>query len=180
MIDGHIHIENGAYTLDWIRQFVNRAAEMQIDEIRLLEHCYLFEEFVPMYGAVCAYSEYNKAWFQRRGGISDLEAYLELIRQVRKEELPVKVKFGLEICYFKEFEDLIVEQTKNKGFDFLLGSVHFIDGFAFDHKAELWNGIDVDKAYRRYFADSVSLAKSGIFDGLGHPDCIKLFGHKPS
>lgn len=180
MIDGHIHIENGAYTLDWIRQFVNRAAEMQIDEIRLLEHCYLFEEFVPMYGAVCAYSEYNNAWFRRRGGISNLEAYLELIRQVRKEELPVKVKFGLEICYFKEFEDLIVEQTKDKGFDFLLGSVHFIDGFAFDHKAELWNGIDVDKAYRRYFEDSVSLAKSGIFDGIGHPDCIKLFGHKPS
>ncbi len=40
MIDGHIHIERGAYTLDWINQFVSKAIEMEIDEIRLLEHCY--------------------------------------------------------------------------------------------------------------------------------------------
>ena len=33
MIDGHIHIERGAYTLDWINQFVSRAVEMGIDEI---------------------------------------------------------------------------------------------------------------------------------------------------
>lgn len=41
MIDGHIHIERGEYTLDWINQFVDRAVEMQIDEIWLLEHCAL-------------------------------------------------------------------------------------------------------------------------------------------
>ena len=64
MIDGHIHIERGAYTLDWINQFVSKAVEMEIDEIRLLEHCYRFEEFVPMYDSVCAYSEYVNAWFQ--------------------------------------------------------------------------------------------------------------------
>ena len=48
MIDGHIHIERGEYALDWINQFVNRAVEMQIDEIWLLEHCYRFEEFVEI------------------------------------------------------------------------------------------------------------------------------------
>ncbi len=61
-----------------------------------------------------------------------------------------------------------------------MGSIHFVDDFAFDHKAEHWKGIDVDKIYHRYFEDSVFLAKSRIFDGIGHPDSIKLFGHKPS
>ncbi|MBR3646739.1 MAG: hypothetical protein IKN54_10010 [Lachnospiraceae bacterium] len=28
MIDGHIHIERGDYTLEWIQQFVNRAVAM--------------------------------------------------------------------------------------------------------------------------------------------------------
>ena len=174
MIDGHIHIERGDYTLDWINQFVNRAVERQIDEIWLLEHCYRFEEFVPMYDSVCAYSEYVDAWFHRNAGVLKLEDYLELINRVRGEQFPVRIKFGLEICYFKEFEDFVAEQTKKKGFDFLLGSIHFVDDFAFDHKAEHWDGIDVDKV------DSVSLAKSRIFDGIGHPDAIKLFGHKPS
>ena len=27
---------------------------------------------------------------------------------------------------------------------------------------------------------TISLAKSHIFDGIGHPDSIKLFGHTPS
>ncbi len=180
MIDGHIHIERGAYTLDWINQFVNKAVEMELDEIRLLEHNYIFEEFAPMYDSVRAYSEYVDAWFHRSAGIHKLADYLELIEQVRNKQFPVKIKFGLEVCYFKEFEGFISELTKEKGFDFLLGSIHFVDDFAFDHKAEHWAGLDVDKIYRRYFEDSISLARSGIFDGIGHPDAIKLFGHKPS
>ncbi len=180
MIDGHIHIERGPYTSEWISQFVSRAVEMQIDEIWLLEHNFRFREFVPMYDSVCAYSEYVNAWFHRNAGVLSLEDYLDLINRIRNESFPVTIRFGLEICYFKEFEGLTVELTKDKGFDFLLGSIHFVDDFAFDHKAEHWIGMDVDKIYRRYFEDSVSLAKSRIFDGIGHPDAIKLFGHRPS
>ena len=58
--------------------------------------------------------------------------------------------------------------------------MHFVDDFAFDQKPEHWTGVDVDGIYRRYFEDSVLLAKSGLFDGIGHPDTIKLFGYKPS
>lgn len=180
MVDGHIHIERGPYTLEWIDQFVSKAVEMGLDEICLLEHNYIFEEFAPMYGSVCAYSEYVDAWFRRSAGAHKLADYLELIERVRNHSFPIKIKFGLEICYFKEFEGFISELTQGKGFDFLLGSVHFVDDFAFDHKAEHWAGLDVDRIYRRYFEDSVSLARSGLFDGIGHPDAIKLFGHKPS
>ena len=41
MIDGHIHIERGNYSIEWIEQFVNKAVKMKIDEIWLLEHCYI-------------------------------------------------------------------------------------------------------------------------------------------
>jgi len=180
MTDGHIHIERGAYTLDWINQFVSRAVEMGLGEIHLLEHNYIFDEFAPMYDSVRAYSEYVDAWFHRSAGIHKFADYLELIELVRSRQFPVEIKFGLEVCYFKEFETFISELTKDKGFDFLLGSIHFVDNFAFDHKPEHWAGLDVDKIYRRYFEDSISLAKSGIFDGIGHPDAIKLFGHRPS
>lgn len=180
MIDGHIHIERGPYTLDWINRFVDRAVEMRIDEIWLLEHCYRFEEFVPMYASACAASAYIDAWFHRKAGVLNLADYLELIRRVRQERYPVAIRFGLEICYFQAFEGFIAEQAKGRGFDFLLGSIHFVDDFAFDHRPEHWIGVDVDRIYRRYFEDSVSLAESRLFDGIGHPDAIKLFGHRPS
>ena len=35
---------------------MNKAVEIEIDEVRLSEHCYKLEEFVPMFNSVCAYS----------------------------------------------------------------------------------------------------------------------------
>ena len=180
MIDGHIHLEYGDYTLEYIQKFVDKAVEMKLDEIWLLEHNYMFPEFASMYDAVCAHSPFIHAWFQRNAGKKSYDRYLDLIKKVRQMEYPVKIRFGLEVCYFKGYEDLVVQLTKDKGFDFLLGSIHFVGDFAFDHTAELWKEVDVDKTYQRYFEDSISLAESRLFDGIGHPDSIRLFGHKPS
>ncbi|MDD4125536.1 MAG: PHP domain-containing protein, partial [Eubacteriales bacterium] len=151
-----------------------------IDEIWLLEHCYRFIEFVPMYDEVCAYSGYIDEWFHRKAGVMNLYNYLELINNIRQRDYPVKINFGLEVCYFKKYESLVRELTNGKGLDFLVGSVHFIDNFAFDHKAEHWYGKNVDHLYRRYFDTSLELAESGIYGGIAHPDSIKLFGHAPS
>ena len=68
MIDGHIHIEQGDYTTDWIRRFADRAAETGLEEIRLLEHNYMFPEFAPMYDGVRAHSAFVDDWFRRKAG----------------------------------------------------------------------------------------------------------------
>lgn len=180
MRDCHIHIEKGDYTLDWISEFVRAAVVAGLEEIWLLEHSYRFREFVPMYGAVRTYSSYINDWLGRKAGARTLEEYLRLIDTVRNTRFPVTVRFGLEICYFKDQEETVYRLTKDAGLDFHVGSVHFIDGFAFDHKPEHWIGRDTDRLYRRYFETSLDLAGSGIYSGLAHPDCIKLFGHKPS
>lgn len=180
MLDCYIHIERGEYTLDWINQFVQTAKEKELDEIWLLEHCYRFREFVPMYDDVCEYSDYIDKWFHKKAGVLALTDYLHLVEMVRSREFGINIKFGLEVCYFKEFEEFVYSNTKDCGLDFLVGSVHFIDSFAFDHKAEYWGGVDVNNAYRRYFETSIDLANSGVYSGIAHPDCIKLFGHMPS
>ncbi len=180
MIDGHIHVEYGPYTLEWIDEFVKKAEETGLQEIRLLEHNYMFPEFSPMYDSARAASDFVNSWFQRKAAHKSLSEYLALIGQVRSREYPVRIKFGLEVCYFPEWEDFIYKNTKNLGLDFLLGSMHFVGDFAFDHTVELWEGIDVDSTYRRYFEDSVKLADSGLFMGIGHPDTIKIFGHRAS
>lgn len=180
MLDAHIHLEQGEYTLEWVEKFIDRALDRGIDEIWLLEHSYRFKEFVPMYQAVRAQNPYVDQWLNRKAGVHSLSDYLSLVELVRAHRFPVRIRFGLEVCYFKETERFVQELTKNAGLDFLVGSVHFVDGFAFDHKPELWNGMNVDAVYRRYFEIALDLARSGIFDGMAHPDSIKLFGHKPS
>lgn len=179
-MDCHIHIEQGEYTNEWIEKFVDVAVSRNIDEIWLLEHCYRFSEFIPMYQSVCAHSAYINAWFHKRSGVHGLDDFLRLMESTRQKSYPVKIKFGLEVCYFKPFEDFVYRLTKDKGLDFLHGSIHYIDDFAYDHQPEHWDGVDVDDAYRRYFELSMELVHSGIYTGIAHPDRIKLFGHKPS
>lgn len=179
-IDGHIHLERGAYTLEWIGRFIDHAVENNLDEIWLLEHCYRFREFAPMYDSVRGCSDYIDKWFHRKAALLGLSDYTALMDRARAQPFPISVKFGLEVCYFREFENFVQDIVENEKFDFVVGSVHYVDGFAFDHIAELWDGADVDKTYRRYFETSVDLAESGLFDGIAHPDCIKLFGHAPA
>ena len=180
MLDGHIHLERGPYTLAWLSEFTEQAVKTQMEEIWLLEHSYRFKEFIPMYAFVRSHSDYIDRWLLRKGGASSLDDYLRLIGAARKISCPVSVKFGIEVCYFEGFEELVASAVRDKGLDFIVGSVHFVDGFAFDHKAEHWSGVDVDTVYRRFFETSISLARCGVYDGLAHPDSIKLYGHKPS
>lgn len=179
-IDAHIHLERGEYILDWVNEFVVQAINQGMNEIWLLEHCYRFREFVPMYDSVCAYSKYIDAWFHRKAGVLSLSDYMKLVEEVRNTKYTIDIKSGLEICYFSKFENLIYNRTKDLELDFLVGSTHFIDDFAFDHKPEHWDGINVNNAYKRYYDISIELAKSGLFNGIAHPDSIKLFGHQPS
>jgi histidinol-phosphatase (PHP family) len=180
MIDGHVHIERGPYNLKWIDKFVDTALQKNIDEIWLLEHCYRFKEFIPMYDSVCAHNDYFDKWFHSKAGVLNLDDFSKLTDLVRQHQYPVKIKFGLEVCYFEEHEKFVANTVKNRELDFLVGSVHFVENFAFDLKPEYWVDVDVDYTYKKYFEASIKLAKCGIYSGIAHPDSIKLYGHKPS
>lgn len=180
MIDCHVHLETGPYTLSWVREYVRIAQQRGLSEIYLLEHCYLFPEFLPMYAPVRSQSDFIDAWLNRKGGKRNFAEYLRLVDEARAIQWPVQIRFGLEVCYFPGYESFMTGLTRDAGLDFLVGSVHFIDHFAFDHKPELWRGVDVDWAYRRFFELSICLASCGVYDGLAHPDSLKLFGHHPS
>jgi histidinol-phosphatase (PHP family) len=181
MVDCHIHLERGSYTIEWLDQFVKTALARGMDEICLLEHSHRFLEFKPMYESVCSFSDYQREWFQRhsdrRLSIKEYTAFIEKARQL---SYPVKIKFGLEVCYFEEQEKLIRDIIDSYPFDFVTGSVHWVEGFGFDHKKELWDNMDVDRLYTRYYEIMQNLIKSGLFTGVAHPDSIKAFGHKPT
>jgi histidinol-phosphatase (PHP family) len=178
MLDCHIHLEKGPYTTEWVWRFVRQAEAMELEEIWLLEHSHRFRDFAPLYTSMCAYSSYQREWYARRN-ILALSDYAHLIESCRKERFPIRVKFGLEICYEPGTEELVHRVTKGYPFDFMTGSVHWIDGFAFDHKAEFWAGKDIDFLYGRYYEIMEQLIKSRLFTGVAHPDSIKCFGHHP-
>ncbi len=95
----------------------------------------------------------------------------------------VKFKIGIEIDNDPEtsVQDYKwIEKNYNK-LDFVLGSVHFIDDWPFDHPQhkDKYSEWDIDKLYERYFENIKKLINKGFLDGLAHLDLIKIFGHRP-
>lgn len=179
MIDGHIHLEYGPLSKEYILEFVQAAQQKGLDEIQILDHTHRFKEFEPIYTNLKEYPV-QKTWLEnKKMKFKDsLEDYVSVIEEVKALQLPIRVKFGLEVCYVPEYENEIKEILKPYSFDFLVGAIHSIDNILYDmpfSKELLWDKVDVNTIYKRYYELVFTLIKSDLFTQLAHPDTIKLF-----
>ena len=139
-----------------------------------------FIEFDKVYTPAKEYNEYQRDWLCRRMNDS-IEPYLNFIETIQQTKFPIDVKFGLEVCYIPESENILENVLGEYNFDFLTGGVHWISGWGFDHPAqkELWRSVNVNEIYKRYYSIMCNLCESGLFTGLAHPDSIKCFDYIP-
>jgi histidinol-phosphatase (PHP family) len=91
----------------------------------------------------------------------------------------VQVRFGLEVDYFEGKEEEIAQVISYFPVDYVIGSVHFIDGWNFDGDQSLYGKWPNDEVYQRYFKLLQKAAKSGLFDIIGHFDLVKKFNCWP-
>ncbi|MGI6555576.1 MAG: histidinol-phosphatase HisJ family protein [Bacillota bacterium] len=106
------------------------------------------------------------------------EIKFELIRSLQVET-PVSLRVGLEVDHRPGLD--CAGLTKEYPFDYLIGSVHEIDGFLFDHPdyIEVYEQWDSDLLYAAYFERLEDLIESDCYDIVGHFDLIKVFGCRP-
>ena len=170
IVDYHMHLRNGREEIahdTWsVEPFVEAARRAGVDEIGFTEHVYYFRQTrtlwtVPYQADRCVY---------------DLDAYVDAILQARERGLPVKL--ALEVDYVAGREDETRALLAPYPWDYLLGSVHFIDGFGIDGQPRLLDEVGVDETWRRYFDMLARAARSGLFDSLSHPDLVKIFGER--
>lgn len=178
--DLHIHIECGPYTKEWIERFIDQAIKMNIDEINLLEHSIRIKEFHPTFEEAKYYNLYQKRWFEgKEAQAHTLAEYKALVDEIRAGDYPIKINFGLEVCWFEQHEDYIRQMLSDNYFDYALGSVHWIDNWTFNQRKYQWLGKNVDDIYKRYYQMSNTLIKSDIFDIIAHPDLIRCHSLYP-
>ena len=117
-------------------------------------------------------------------GFAEHDWFLEdidfpLIRQLQGST-PVELRVGVEVDHRPGREPF--GKLDTYPFDYLIGSVHEIDGFLFDHPdyLEMYKKWDRDALYTAYFELLEDLIRSGSYDVVGHFDLIKVFGCRPS
>lgn len=182
MIDGHIHIEKQNYDLELINNMVKVAISKGLDELNILDHTHKFKEFAFLY--IDMKEPRTKAFYDTKlPNQIPLQNYIDFIKLVKSKKWPIKLNFGLEVCYAKVHEIEIKEVLKSLEpfkFDFLIGSIHFIDGICIDLCKEIFLETDVDKLYKDYFQGLIDAIHSRMFDVIGHLDLIKKFDIFPS
>lgn len=178
MIDCHVHIERGPYTLNWLEKFIVQGQKVGLSEIYILEHTHRFQEFMPLYSLMSQYNSYQCCWLKQKGNHSVYE-YIQLIELAKKQNYPISIKFGLEVCYDESMEPLIERIRQIYNWDFFTGAVHWVNGFAYDHKKIFWKDMNVNNLYTQYYDLILKLIKSNLFTILAHPDAIKCFNFYP-
>lgn len=176
MIDGHVHFHKQPYTLETIERMVNVAISKGIDELYLLDHTHKFIEFKFLYTDL---KGLTKEWFDEHKFFS-IKEYLDFINEVKKHKWPIKLHFGLEVCYSKNQEKELKECLKHYHFDFLIGSIHFVNGVAIAIKKEFQEEYGVDQLYIDYFKALDDCINSKLFTFIAHPDLIKKYNLYPS
>jgi histidinol-phosphatase (PHP family) len=110
--------------------------------------------------------------------VYDLDAYVDVIVEAKRLGLPVKL--GLEVDYVGDRQGELAELLDGYPWDYLLGSVHWLEGLAVDLRPGIWAELSVEDVWRRYFAALGELAASGHVDVLAHPDLVKIFDLRPA
>jgi histidinol-phosphatase (PHP family) len=115
--------------------------------------------------------------------IESLNSYVEEVLKAIRNTKDLTVRLGVEVDYFPETLEESIKLLAPYPFDFIIGSVHFIDEFVIDLNAKPWEGlsqIQRDDTWRAYWRHLRNAAQSGHFDFIGHFDLPKKFGYFPS
>ncbi|MCI9042094.1 PHP domain-containing protein [Dubosiella newyorkensis] len=178
--DGHVHLENGPLSKEYVWEFVKAAQEQGIEHLQILDHTHRFYEFHDMYKGVYEADPRQKEWFEKKQ-VNSIKDYHKLIEEMKNESFPIDVQFGLEVCYSPENESFLKEILSQYPYDFLVGSVHSIDGLLYDmdafSKDLLWEKEDVSSIYKRYYDRIAKAIQSDLFTQIGHPDVIKMYNY---
>jgi histidinol-phosphatase (PHP family) len=170
LVDYHMHLRGpddapaGRYSADRAEEYIAQARAAGIDEIGFSDHVFYFRQSRDLW---------EIPWLRERCA-DDLDEYVEAVVEAKGRGLPVKL--GLEVDYFSGIEREVAALLDPYPWDYLLGSVHFVDGFPVDQQPGLTDKLPAGEAWRRYFVWLRNAARSGLFDALAHPDLVKIFG----
>jgi len=155
------------HRVEAVEPYVDSARAAGVDEICFTEHVYYFRQTRPLW----------EVPYQIERCVYDIEPYVDAVLEAKRRGLPVKL--GLEVDYARGREEESRVLLEPYPWDYLLGSIHFIEGLGVDGEPRLIDTVGVDAAWQRYFDELAAAAGSGLFDSLSHPDLVKVYGRRP-
>jgi len=167
MLDYHLHTKLCGHAVGEIEAYVAHAVTQPLQEIGFADHLPMLKWAQPTYAM----------------SFEDLPQYVANVRRVQQMYPNLPIKLGIEADYYSAAEEAATRALLEQyPFDYVYGSVHFVDDWAIDDPSNLtrWAEVGVDVVYERYFLGLQAAARSRLFDIMAHTDLVKKFGHTPT
>jgi histidinol-phosphatase (PHP family) len=172
LTDYHVHLrpdDEGTaaeryFTAANAERYRETATERGIEELGVSEHVYRFVQALDVWSHP----------FWRATAVDDLDAYCSYVCD------ETDLRLGIEADYVPGREDRLANLIDARDWDYVIGSIHFLGDEAVDMPGEwdIWRDGAPDKVWARYFEALGEAARTGMFDILGHPDLVKVFGSR--
>ena len=162
LVDYHLHTKLCGHAIGEPDEYVREAIGMGLSEIGFADHMPLLarrDERLTM-------------------APEDLPRYVDIVQDLRESVDEIRIRLGIEMDYFSGRMSEIWEAASAFDFDYVYGSVHYIDGWGFSDSRHLssYQGRDPDETYARYFELFQEAVTEGGFDIMAHPDLVKKHG----
>ena len=172
LTDYHVHLRPDErectaaqyFTAGNAERYRAAAEEHGIAELGVAEHIYRFAAALEVW----------EHPFWREFAVDDLDAYCGFVRE------ETDLRLGIEADYVPGREDRMGSVLEARDWDFVVGSVHFLRDRSLDTEDySIWgSGESAEKIWRRYFETIAESALSGLYDVIGHPDLVKVWGDR--
>lgn len=193
MSDYHLHLHPheptavgpppGTYPAGHIEAYVEAAAARGVNELGFTEHLYRCIESTGPLGDFWEREDDRDLREHSRRLVAEdrnlsLESYVEAVVGAKDRGLPVKL--GLEVDFSPDTIGAVIDLLDPYPWDFLIGSVHWLGGWAIDSSSALfgWDRKGLAWTWSTYFDLAVDLAGSGVVDVLAHIDLPKKYGKR--
>lgn len=173
MIDLHVHTWRCRHAVETADAYVRAAAQRGVSTLCFTEHLPMPPSLIERVAGAEGYAM----------PLDELPEYVREVREAAQlgSSLGVEVLLGIEIDAVPEAREHAAAHLSAHPFDLVLGSIHFIDGWAFDdpERIDEYERWDLGDLWERYFDDLIVAGRSGLADVMAHVDLVKKFRKRP-
>jgi histidinol-phosphatase (PHP family) len=165
LVDYHVHTSRCGHAVGRLEDYIQTALSLGLSEMGFSDHFPLLH---------CDDRTLSM-------GLDELPLYIREVEEMRDRFPGLRVRLGIEADYIPRTVQELGELLEGLPFDYVMGSLHFVDGWGFDDPKNVdgYAHRDIYALWTRYFDLLGDVAECGLFDVLAHPDLIKKFGYRP-
>ncbi|RDI36922.1 histidinol phosphate phosphatase domain-containing protein [Falsibacillus pallidus] len=180
-------LNKGAYSSEWLDLYLFKAKELGLTEVGIVDHLYRFVETKSYFEKYMDIGDSDLGRLQHKWlkqvmteNMGDFVQFIEG-QKAKWAEQGIQLRLGIEADFFPGCEAELKEILDLYQWDYVIGSVHFVDGWGFDNPETVdhFSKYDLHDLYQRFFAIVEQAVRSGLFDFAAHLDNLKVFGMRP-